>query len=207
MDRDRPWSRAETQAFFAGRAAMWETKYGHDMPLYADAVSEIGPPPGGVAIDVGCGTARAMPALRAAVGAEGMVIGFDVTDEMLETARILGREAYGSLVLADANELPLPSSSVDAVFAAGLLGHVRQAEHVLAEFARVARPGARLALFHPTSRASLAARRGYTLGPDDLLAESVLRRLCARTGWSLDRYDDAADRFFARALRLAAGHG
>lgn len=190
---------AEVRAFFAERAATWETKYGHDMPVYAAAVAESGVPVGGVAIDVGCGTARATPALRAAVGPSGHVIGFDVTDEMLAVARSLGREEYGLLVLADAHQLPLPTSSVDVVFAAGLLGHVTDVDAVLTEAARVTRPGGSLVLFHPVSRAALAARRGHTLGPDDTLAERRLRATLDRTGWRLDRYDDADDRFFARA--------
>jgi len=194
-------SRAEVQAFFAERAATWETKYGHDLPVYAAAVAETGVATGGVAIDVGCGTARAMPALREAVGPSGRVIGFDITDEMLAMARSLGRQEYGLLVLADATELPLPSTSVDAVFAAGLLGHVAEVAAVLTELARVTRPGGALVLFHPVSRAALAARRGRALGPDDTLAEGPLRSALDRAGWDLDRYDDAADRFYARALR------
>lgn len=191
----------EVRSFFAERAATWETKYGHDMPVYAAAVAETGVPVGGTAVDVGCGTARAVPALRDAVGPSGQVIGFDITDEMLAMARSLGRQAYGLLVLADANHLPLPTASVDVVFAAGLLGHVSDVAAVLAEAARVTRAGGRLALFHPVSRAALATRRGRTLGPDDTLAEGPLRAALDRGGWRLDRYDDAEHRFYARALR------
>lgn len=192
---------AEVRAFFAERAATWETKYGHDMPRYAAAVRETGAPAGGVAIDVGCGTGRALPALREAVGPTGRVIGIDVTPEMLAMARSLGREQYGALVFADAHSLPLPPASVDLFFAAGLLGHVSDVDAVLTEAARVTRPGGKLVLFHPVSRAALAARRGRTLGPDDVLAEEPLRARLTRTGWVLDRYDDADDRFYARALR------
>lgn len=192
---------AEVRAFFAEKAATWETKYGHDMPVYAAAVAETGVPVGGVAIDVGCGTARALPALREAVGPAGRVIGIDVTAEMLAQARALGRETYGALMFADAHHLPLATASVDLVFAAGLLGHVVDVDVVLAEAARVTRPGGKLVLFHPVSRAALAARKGRTLGPDDILAEGPLRARLDRTGWVLDRYDDADHRFYARALR------
>lgn len=198
-------SRAEMRAFFAERAATWETKYGHDIPLYERAVQRTGPPTGGVAIDVGCGTARALPALRDAVGSRGVVIGFDVTAEMLAVARQLGREEFGRLVLADASHLPLSTGAVDLVFAAGLLGHVDAVDPVLAELARVARPGGRLALFHPVSRAALAVRRGRQLTPQDTLAEEPLRASLRRTGWGLDDYHDGDDVFYARAVRIAGG--
>jgi SAM-dependent methyltransferase len=123
---------------------------------------------------------------------------------MLAVARSLGRPAYGLLVLADANHLPLPKASVDLAFAAGLLGHVSDVDAVLTELARVIRPGGRLALFHPVSRAALAARRGYLLGPDDMLAPGPLAAALTRTGWRLDRYDDAEHRFYARAIRSDA---
>jgi SAM-dependent methyltransferase len=131
-------------------------------------------------------------------------MGFDVTVEMLETARALGREAYGALAIADAGHLPLSPATVDLVFAAGLLGHVDEVDPVLTEFARVARAGGRLTLFHPVSRAALATRRGRTLGPDDLLAEAPLRAALARTGWRLDEYDDADTRFFACATLISS---
>jgi SAM-dependent methyltransferase len=192
---------AETRAFFAERAGTWETKYGHDLPAYAAAVAETGVRTGGVAIDVGCGTARALPALRDAVGPAGTVIGFDITDEMLAVARSLGRRAYGLLVLADANHLPLATGCADLVFAAGLLGHASDVDTLLTELARIARPGAHLTLFHPTGRAALAARRGRALTPDDPRAQGPLHTALNRTGWSLDRYDDAEHRFYARATR------
>src|SRR5215469_8756169 len=69
----------ETQAFFASRAATWDTRFGDDMPAYAAAVARAGIRRGGVAIDVGCGTGRALPALRQAVGQGGTVIAADLT--------------------------------------------------------------------------------------------------------------------------------
>ncbi|HVD27154.1 MAG TPA: hypothetical protein VNC79_01470 [Mycobacteriales bacterium] len=61
--------------------------------------------------------------------------------------------------------------------------------------------GGRRGLFHPSGRAALAARQGRRLRDDDTLAHANLRRLLERTGWRLDRYDDAPDRFLAVAER------
>jgi hypothetical protein len=72
MPGDR-WYRTESRAFFAVRAATWDTRFGADLPAYATAIAEAGLPPGGLAVDVGCGTGRALSALREAVGPGGRV--------------------------------------------------------------------------------------------------------------------------------------
>jgi Methyltransferase domain len=109
----------ETRAFFAPRAATWEQRFPDDDPAYAAAVAELRLRPGQTALDVGCGTGRALPHLRAGVGPDGQVVGFDLTPEMLATARDYGRHAHGLLILADVRRLPLPNKSVDGAFAAG----------------------------------------------------------------------------------------
>jgi len=195
------WHLGETRAFFAPRASTWDTKFGDDLPAYRRAVAESGVRAGATALDLGCGTGRALAALREAAGPDAMIIGADVTTEMLETARRLGRAEAAHLILADARRLPLRDACVDVVFAAGLVNHLPDAAAGLAEIARVTAPGGLLILFHPSGRGALAARHGRRLGPDDILAEGPLRRALGAAGWTLERYDDAPDRFYARALR------
>jgi SAM-dependent methyltransferase len=197
------WYRTEAQAFFAAKAATWDARFGDDLPAYATAVADAGLPTGGVVVDVGCGTGRALPALRDAVGRTGTVIGLDVTPEMLTVAGDRAGAASAGLVLADARQLPLADAAVDAVFAAGLLMHLPDTRAGLRELARVTRPGGRLVLFHPSGRAALAERHGRRLKPDDALAEPVLRAATDGTGWRLATYDDAVHRFFAVAARTA----
>jgi SAM-dependent methyltransferase len=192
---------AETRAFFGSRAATWDTKFGDDLPAYCAAVAEAGIRRGGVAVDVGCGTGRALPPLREAVGPAGSVIAVDLTPEMLTAARPRSIAAKAALILADARSLPFADASTDAIFAAGLVHHLPDSGAGLQELARVTRPGGVLVIFHPSGRAALAARHGRVLSPDELLAEGVLRRRTAATGWRLTAYDDAPHRFFAVAER------
>jgi SAM-dependent methyltransferase len=187
---------AATQAFFGPRAAGWEDRFPDDEPVYARAVADLGPPLGGTVLDVACGTGRALPILRAAVGPRGTVLGVDVTAEMLAEARGKGRTG---LVLGDARALPLGDSVLDAVFAAGLIPHVRDTAAVLEELRRVCRPGGRLALFHPISRAALARRHGHEPGADDVRAEPNIRRALAAAGWTCDVVDDGQDRYLVTA--------
>ena len=195
------WFAAETRAFFGPRAATWDARFGDDMPAYAAAVADAALPSGGSVLDAGCGTGRALPALRDAVGPTGTVIGADFTPQMLETARDHGRARHAVLVLADARRLPFADARLDAVFAAGLVQHMPDPAAGLAELARVTRPGGRLIIFHPSGRAALAARHGRTLRPDEPLAHGRLGTLLADAGWHLDTYDDPPHRFLALATR------
>ncbi|MER5280775.1 methyltransferase domain-containing protein [Streptomyces sp. NPDC002809] len=189
------------QEFFTARAANWDTRFPDDGPAFATAIASLGLRPGDTVLDAGCGTGRAMPALRAAVGPRGGVLGADLTVAMLESAVRAGRGSSGLLVQADAARLPLRSGTLDAVFAAGLISHLSQPGPDLAELARVVRPGGLLALFHPIGRAALAARHGRQITDGDLRAEPNLGPLLARSGWRLTLYVDEESRFLALAER------
>ncbi len=189
------------QEFFGARAADWDRRFPDDGPAYAAAVAGLGLRQGGRVLDAGCGTGRALPPLRAAVGPSGVVLGADLTPAMLREAARAGRDGDGVLLLADVTALPLRSSSLDAVFAAGLIAHLPDPAGNLRELARVVRPGGVLALFHPVGRAALAARQGRTLTPGDLRAEPNLRALLTRSGWRMTSYTDEDTRFLALAVR------
>ncbi|MBZ6283902.1 class I SAM-dependent methyltransferase [Streptomyces olivaceus] len=199
MSRDH----AHVQEFFGARAADWDSRFPDDGPAYAAAVAELGLREGDRVLDAGCGTGRALPPLRAAVGPPGLVLGADVTPGMLQAAARAGRDREGRLLLTDVAALPLRSRSLDAVFAAGLIAHLPDPAGNLRELARVVRPGGVLALFHPIGRRALAARQGRLVTPDDLRAEPNLRPLLAGAGWRMTSYVDEDDRFLALAVRGA----
>lgn len=189
------------QEFFAARAADWDSRFPDDGPAYAAAVADLALREGDRVLDAGCGTGRALTPLRAAVGPAGVVIGADLTPDMLQAAVRAGRDRDGRLLLTDVTALPLRSQSLDAVFGAGLISHLPHPAENLRELARVVRPGGTLALFHPIGRAALAARQGRQITPDDLRAEPNLRPLLAGSGWRMTSYVDQDDRFLALAVR------
>ncbi|WP_406065480.1 methyltransferase domain-containing protein [Streptomyces sp. NBC_01077] len=190
--------------FFGARAADWDSRFPDDGPAYAAAAKELGLRPGDAVLDAGCGTGRALPPLRAAVGPSGTVLGADLTPEMLEQAVSAGRggtDGIATLLLADVGRLPVRDGALDAVFGAGLISHLAEPVADLRELARVVRPGGRLALFHPIGRAALAARHGRQITPDDLRAEPRLRGVLAEAGWRLVSYVDEDTRYLAMAVR------
>lgn len=98
--------------------------------------------PGEIVVDVGCGTGRHTAAF-ARRGAEA--VGLDVSAGLLA----VGAAAGGAYVQGDARRLPLRTASADAVLCVcqGGFGITPDSDRiVLAELARILRPGGRLAL-------------------------------------------------------------
>ncbi|WP_328301903.1 class I SAM-dependent methyltransferase [Streptomyces sp. NBC_00435] len=190
-----------TRAFFTPRAAAWEERFAYQTPAYETAVARMRLRPGQRALDLGCGSGRALPALRSLVGAAGTVIGVDLTHAMLAAAARAGHGGPGRLLLADCGRLPFPAGAVHGIFAAGLLDHLPHPGTALREWARVTAPGGELLLFHPSGRAERAARHGRAVSPQDPLAEPNLRPALEAAGWRLATYEDAPTHFLTRAER------
>jgi SAM-dependent methyltransferase len=194
---------AETRAFFAPRVATWEERFPDDDPAYAAAVAEVGLHAGQIALDAGCGTGRALPHLRAAVGPTGHVLGFDLTPEMLATARRHGRHAHAALALADAR----PPAAAPRQHRRRLRRRAAAAPSRPRPRPGRAGPGRsprRPAGPVPPQRPGRPGRppwppaaRGRPAGPRSSPAAG------RRTGWWLARYDDGSDRFLAVAERVS----
>jgi SAM-dependent methyltransferase len=92
------------------------------------------------AIDVGCGAGALALALAPLVRE---VVGVDRVPELLELARERA-PANAQFVEADATSLPFEVASFDLAGTLRTLHHVRRPELVIAELARVARPGGRV---------------------------------------------------------------
>ncbi len=95
--------------------------------------------PVGDALDAACGTGRHAAYLA---GLGHRVVGMDASPEMLGKAR--ERLPDGDFREGDLAGLPLPDGSVDTVVCGPALSHVPELGPVLAEFARVLRPGGHL---------------------------------------------------------------
>jgi SAM-dependent methyltransferase len=83
------------------------------------------------------------------VGASGRVIGLDMTDEMLALARTNAAQAgvqNVEFVKGYLEDIPLPESSVDVVISNCVINLAGDKSKVLAEAARVLRPGGRFAV-------------------------------------------------------------
>jgi ubiquinone/menaquinone biosynthesis C-methylase UbiE len=109
-----------------------------DEPVVAEFLAGREP---GVALDAACGTGR-FAAFLAQRGHK--VIGVDGSPDMLSHAR--RRVPAAGFGVAGLDRLPLPDDSVDVIVCALALEHVASLDPVLAEFARVLRPGGDLVI-------------------------------------------------------------
>ena len=98
-------------------------------------------------LDLGCGAGTDLLIAAQMTGPTGRAIGVDMTDAMLERARVsavemglANVELHESLI----ESLPLADGSVDVVISNGVIDLVPDKDAVFEEIDRVLRPGGRL---------------------------------------------------------------
>jgi arsenite methyltransferase len=104
--------------------------------------------PGEVVLDLGSGAGTDVLISARRVSPGGRAIGLDMTDEMLELARRNAAEAgvdNVEFLKGYLEDIPLPDASVDVVISNCVINLAADKNLVLAEAARVLRPGGRLA--------------------------------------------------------------
>src|SRR3984957_12029752 len=142
-----------------------------DEPVVAEYLSGREP---GVALDAACGTGR-FAGVLARRGHQ--VIGVDSSPDMLAHAR--RRVPGGEFRVAELDRLPLPDDSVDVIVCALALVHVPRLQPVMAEFARVLRPGGDLVIsdihHEHVTRGSVITARGP--GGEPCIAPTYRHRL------------------------------
>jgi len=139
----------DPDGFDAFEAAGWEEKAHAYERLFGDIASRVVEPLLDAAA-VGAGTrvldVATGPGWVAARAAErrASVVGTDVAEAMI--ARACGAHPDLDFRRADAHDLPFADASFDAVVSNFAIMHFSRPERAIAEFARVLRPGGRLAL-------------------------------------------------------------
>ena len=146
---------------------------------------------GEVVLDLGSGGGVDVILSARRVGPSGRAYGVDMTDEMLELARENAREAgVGNVTFlkGEIEDLPLPDASVDVVVSNCVINLSADKPRVLAEAARVLRPGGRFAVSDVVVRGEVPAviRRNLELWAGCVagaLEEGEYRRLLEEAGF------------------------
>ena len=130
---------------------------------------------GETVLDLGSGGGVDVLISARRVGAAGRVIGLDMTDEMLELARRNAADAGVAnveFVKGYIEDMPLPDASVDVIISNCVINLSGDKSRVIAEAARVLRPGGRFAVsdviadedMDEATRSDMAAWTGCVAG-------------------------------------------
>jgi SAM-dependent methyltransferase len=110
---------------------------------------EIGVRAGWHVVEIGCGPRGCLEMLSERVGASGRVVGVERNAEQVERARRFATDhqlANVEVLHADARETALPPATFDLATARLVLVNVPEPERLVAEMARLTRPGGVVAL-------------------------------------------------------------
>lgn len=133
-------------------------------PDLAWLVDGLEPMPDDRVLDLGCGAGHAGFAVAAAGAA---VIAVDISDVMLETARLLAQERdlqEYEAIRADVGALPFPDASFDGIVSRYSAHHWPDVAKAMREAARVLRPGRRVVVID-------------TVAPDEPSLDSLVNAL------------------------------
>jgi len=172
--------------------------------------------PGKTLLDVACGSGG--PALRIAAQTGCSVFGVDVHQDAISTAISLAAERgltqAARFQVADATApLPFPEASFDAITCIDAINHLPDRARVIADWARLLKPGGRMlftdpiTVTGPLTRDEIAVRSsiGFFLfvpyGYDELVVAACGLRLLKNENVTQNMADLAARRGAARARR------
>jgi len=138
-------------------------------------------------LDVGCGAGDDVQGLAQRVGVRGSVVGVDCSETMLAEARkrIIGLNLPVTFYLGDAQNLKFADNTFDGCRAERVFVHLIRPERALAEMVRVARSGARIAVFDVDWETLIVDV------PDRTITRKLLNSLC----------DSSGSRWIGRQLR------
>ena len=210
--------------------AMVAQVFSDSAPSYDQVIDFFGPfgralvagadlPRGAKVLDVASGRGACLfPALES-VGPEGFVTGIDLAPGMVEalSAELAIRGIENAEVrLGDAEAIDLPTGSVDAVLAGFMIFFCPDPDRVLAEFARVLKPGGIVALtiFDGSTPSAFLRSVGEELfGEQDLRASELFDRAdvldpaLVHAGFTRPEGIDVIEQFrFTSAEQMEAWH-
>jgi arsenite methyltransferase len=142
---------------------------------------------GETVVDLGSGSGTDSFLAANQTGADGRVIGIDMTEAQLAKAtRLASEHGFGNVEFRNAHieQLPLESGSADIVISNGVINLSPDKAKVFAEAARILRPGGRLAIADIVTATQL---------PEGVTCDAALWAACIGGAMQRDDYREAIE--------------
>jgi ubiquinone/menaquinone biosynthesis C-methylase UbiE len=154
-------------------------------------------------LDLGCGTGILTLWLRTFISG-GSITAVDISRRMVELARRKCGENGISWLVADAADVPVPSTSFDRVICFSTWPHFTDPGPVCDELYRILRPGKQLHIIHTISREKVNAVHTGAGGPiarDHLPPATDVGKLLERHGFRTAETVDNEERYCVTAVK------
>jgi len=192
------------RAFFDGLADRWdrwEDLERLDARLSA-GLDAFGVGPDETVLDIGCGTGNLARALVRRLSSEGRVVAVDPSPAMIARARDKVADGRVAWHVATADRLPLPAASADRAILFSVWPHLDPREAVVAELARVLRPGGSVHVWHLASRErinAIHAAAGEAVRDHLLPPAADTARLFEAASFRVTRVEDGEEAYLVTA--------
>lgn len=140
-------SRDEMKAFYDKIASVYDLLAEFsEQPMRQTGLKMLAAAQGETILEIGCGTGHCLTEISRAVGPDGLAIGLDISEGMLEETQKQFAAALPQLHCCDAATLPFADGTIDGIFSSFTLELFASLElpEVISEWKRVLRAGGRL---------------------------------------------------------------
>ena len=157
-----------------------------------------------VILDIGCGTGSISPIIRKSTSGSSVIIGIDVSLEMLNQGKCNGKNEKYTVIQGLGEELPIKSKSADFILNYCIFPHLIFKELAINEYYRVLKNRGGLFIIHPQGRETTNAvhlSAGEPVSKDVLPQIEEIQEMMQSIRFWLKTAIDRSDLFFIEAYK------
>ena len=195
----------ERREFFNLAASKWDSLATEKTIARLDRIiKQLDIKSGSITLDIGTGTGILLPLLHNVLGNEGKIVGLDISERMLQQARLKNQEDNMNYLQAAVEEIPLLEETFDMAICYASFPHFANKPRALSEIARVLKQGGRLIVCHTEGRQTINQLHqsiGGAVKHDMIPDAAKMRLLLSSAGMTNIDIQDSANTYLATAYK------